>query len=127
MGLRTAQKANVLCTFVAWTASGVVPKSYHREGQPRKTENELTNEDGFIKPKPNHNPNPKPDPNIEPNTKPNPKNKRNLEREKREPSRFELQNFQNPLFRVRQPNQLRQMTIRCKLHNFLDFYSTTRD
>ena len=41
----------------------VVPKSYQREGQPRKTENELTNvgKDGS-KPNPNHNPNTKPNP-----------------------------------------------------------------
>ena len=39
----------------------VVPKSYQQEGQPRKTENELTNigEDGS---KPNPNTNPKPNP-----------------------------------------------------------------
>ena len=44
----------------------VVPKSYQREGQPHKTENELTNvgEDGS-----------KPNPNPNPNTKPNPKKK----------------------------------------------------
>ena len=43
----------------------VVPKSYQREGQPHKTENELTNigEDGS-----------KPNPN--PNTRPNPKKKK---------------------------------------------------
>ena len=35
----------------------VVPKSYQREGQPRKTENEITN---GSKPKPNPNPNPNP-------------------------------------------------------------------
>ena len=54
----------------------VVPKSYQREGQPRKTENELTNfgEDGS---KPNPNANPK----SNPNTKPNPKKKKKLRKQ----------------------------------------------
>ena len=43
----------------------VVPKSYQREGQPRKTENEITNDQW------------KPNPNPNTNTKPNPKNKKN--------------------------------------------------
>ena len=47
-----------------------------------------------LKPKPN------PNPNTEPNTE-----KRNL----RELSGVELQNSQNPPFRVRQPNQLYHM------------------
>ena len=34
----------------------VVPKSYQREGQPRKTENELTNDEDGSKPNPNPNP-----------------------------------------------------------------------
>ena len=63
---------------------------------------QMIGEDGL---KPNHNY----------NTNPNSKKRRTK------------QYTQNPPFRVRQPYQLCQMTVRCKLHNFLAFYSTTRD
>ena len=101
---------------------------YQREGQPRKTENELTSDRWrrFLK---NLNL------NLTLTRSPmgswlNPKIRnqgKKLRKRKIEPSGFELQNSQNPPFHVRQPNQLCQMAIRCKLHNFLVFYRTTLD
>ena len=62
-----------------------MPKWYQREGQPCKTENELTNvgEDGA-----------KPNPNANPNPKKKETNERNLEKGKKkvEPSGFKLSN-----------------------------------
>ena len=78
--------------------------------------------------KPKHNRNVDPNPKLI-----TPKRKLRKETKKkrwgggRELSGFALQNSQTPPFCVRQTNQLCQMAIRCKLHNFLAFYSTTRD
>ena len=123
--LRTAQ-TNVSAMFHnRQTFHTVVPKSYQREGQPPtlRTSSRTIGEEG-LKLKPYHNPNPNT------NTKPQKETEhRSLEKERKkiwEPSLFELQNSQNPPFRVWQPNQLCQITIRCKLHNFLAFYSTTQ-
>ena len=59
-------------SFIMMIKMAAIHASYQREGQPRKTENELTNDGEDLNPNPNHNANPKP----KPNTKPNPK-KRN--------------------------------------------------
>ena len=61
-----------------------------------------------------------PNANTNTNTNPNPKNRNSGKKLKK--------GGKNRTFRIRttkHPN--RQMAIRCKLHNFLAFYSTTRD
>ena len=58
-----------------------MPKSYQREREPRKTENELTN-NRWRRFKTNLNPNPNPNANANP--KPNPNTKRNPKKETKE-------------------------------------------
>ena len=76
----------------------VAPKSYQRDGQPRKTENVLTNvgEDGS-KPYPN--------PKSNPNTKPNPKKKRN------EGKKLRKRKQKIRTFRIRTPKRTVSRTI----------------
>ena len=81
---------NYLCS--KWACRLVVPKSYQREREPRKTENELTN-NRWRRFKTNLNPNPNPNANTNPKPNPNTKLRKETkkkEQKEREPSGLDL-------------------------------------